>query len=181
MTLSGPAAAKLYDDHVDAIWAYVARRLGTERAVEIVGDVFEHALRMYDRRPPKTSERGWLLAIASALLRRHGAAENARLHAWYERIANEVPPIATSDPLLATAHRESHTSTTAAVMDAVAALEPVDRDVLFLTAWEHCSTGQTAEATGLQPSEVRARLGAIRKELRRHVGEPRTRNGTPGA
>ena len=54
-------------------------------------------------------------------------------------------------------------------MAAVAELEPPERDLLFLIAWEGCSSSLAAVATGIPQSEVRSRLNAIRKEIRRRV------------
>lgn len=161
--MSGPVAARLYDDHVDAIYGYVARRLGPELAVEVVADVFEQALRTHERRAAKVSDRGWLLALATALLRRHGATECRRLENW---TADHAPAGSTAkDPLLPAA--DAATSEIAMAMHAAARLDPLDRDLLFLAAWEHCSTTEAAEATGLTPAAVRTRMNALRKELKR--------------
>ncbi len=59
-------------------------------------------------------------------------------------------------------------------MAAVAELEPADRDVLFLVAWEGCSSALVSAATGIPPGNVRSRLSAVRKELCRRVGDTAT-------
>ncbi len=161
--MSGPVAARLYDDHVDAIYGYVARRLGPELAVEVVAEVFEQALRTHERRSAKATDRGWLLALATALLRRHGATECRRLENWAAEhgTASSTP----RDPLLPAG--DAGDTEIAVAMRAAAELDPVDRDLLFLAAWEHCSTSEAAEATGLTPAAVRTRMNAIRKELKR--------------
>ncbi|NND75792.1 MAG: RNA polymerase subunit sigma-70 [Ilumatobacter sp.] len=164
MTLTGPAAARLYDDHVDAIYGYIARRIGPDLAVDVVGDVFEQALKAHERRPAKGTDRGWLMAIATALLRRHGTTECARLETWSTESADALH--GATDPLLA---NPASGRPTATAMAAAAELDPVDRDLLFLTAWEHCSPGEAGEATGLAAAVVRSRLGNIRKELKRLV------------
>jgi len=169
--LNGPAAARLYDEHVDAIYAYAARRVGPQAGVEVVENVFEHALRQDAQRPAHTgTDLGWLLAMATAFLRRHSETECRRLRDWQPptRSTSRVIPRVT-DPLLAETVEDGGTVTTARVMAAAAELEPTERDLLFLIAWEGCSSSLAAVATGIPQSEVRSRLNAIRKEIRRCV------------
>ncbi len=171
MSLNGPAAARLYDEHVDAIYAYAARRVGPQAAVEVVQDVFEHALRQDAQRPAHTgTDLGWLLAMATAFLRRHGETECRRLRDWQPptRSTSQAIPRVT-DPLLAQTTQDGGTVTTARVMAVVADLDPIERDLLFLIAWEGCSSSLAAVATGVPQNEVRSRLSAIRKEIRRRV------------
>ncbi|MDC3331919.1 hypothetical protein OAV42_00305 [Ilumatobacter sp.] len=171
MSLNGPAAARLYDEHVDAIYAYAARRVGPQAGVEVVENVFEHALRQDAQRPAHTgTDLGWLLAMATAFLRRHSETECRRLRDWQPptRSTSRVIPRVT-DPLLAETVEDGGTVTTARVMAAAAELEPTERDLLFLIAWEGCSSSLAAVATGIPQSEVRSRLNAIRKEIRRCV------------
>lgn len=171
MSLNGPAAARLYDEHVDAIYAYAARRVGPQAAVEVVENVFEHALRQDAQRPAHTgTDLGWLLAMATAFLRRHGETECRRLRDWQPptRPTSKAIPRVT-DPLLAETVEAGGTVTTERVMAAVADLEPLERDLLFLIAWEGCSSSLAAVATGIPQNEVRGRLSAIRKEIRRRV------------
>jgi len=171
VSLNGPAAARLYDEHVDAIYAYAARRVGPQAGVEVVENVFEHALRQDAQRPAHTgTDLGWLLAMATAFLRRHSETECRRLRDWQPptRSTSRVIPRVT-DPLLAETVEDGGTVTTARVMAAAAELEPTERDLLFLIAWEGCSSSLAAVATGIPQSEVRSRLNAIRKEIRRCV------------
>lgn len=173
MSLNGPEAARLYDEHVDAIYAYAARRVGAQGAVEVVTDVFEHALRQNAERPAHTgTDLGWLLATATAFLRRHSETECQRLRNWTppERATSRAVPLVT-DPLLVGVAEDVSTVTTARVMAAVAELDPVERDLLFLIAWEGCSSSLAAVATGLPQNEVRGRLSTIRKEIRRRVAD----------
>ncbi|MBT4984229.1 MAG: sigma-70 family RNA polymerase sigma factor [Ilumatobacter sp.] len=171
MSLNGPAAARLYDEHVDAIYAYAARRVGPQAGVEVVENVFEHALRQDAQRPAHTgTDLGWLLAMATAFLRRHSETECRRLRDWQpptRSTSRAIPRV--TDPLLAETVEDGGTITTARVMAAVAELEPPERDLLFLIAWEGCSSSLAAVATGIPQSEVRSRLNAIRKEIRRRV------------
>jgi len=180
VSLNGPTAARLYDKHVGAVYSYAARRVGRDVAVTVVEDVFEHALGQQARRPEKaSSDLGWLLAITTAFLRRHSATERGRLLNWTgERaIGSESTPRVT-DPLLSSDAEDAAVISTAKVMAAVAELEPEDRDLLFLVAWEGCSSSLAAAATGIPQGNVRSRLSVVRKELRRRVGDTDASDGT---
>lgn len=169
MSLNGPAAARLYDEHVDAIYGYAARRVGPDAAVTVVEDVFEQALRQEAKRPASaSSDLGWLLAIATAFLRRHSETERTRLVDWAAQ-PDRATPLSVNDPLLSGEGESVRATLTAEVMAAVAELEPAERDLLFLVAWEGCSSSLTATATGIPQSEIRGRLSAVRKELRNRV------------
>ncbi len=178
MSLNGPAAARLYDQHVDAIYAYAARRVGPESAVAVVEEVFEQALRKNAERPPHTStDLGWLFAMATAFLRRHSEAECRRLRAWQPVLrdtSRAIPRV--SDPLLTNDAEDPGVALTTDVMAAVADLEPVDRDVLFLVAWEGCSSALAATATGIPQNEIRPTLARIRRAIRDSVSKSK-----PGA
>ncbi len=51
------------------------------------------------------------------------------------------------------------------LVDAVIALEPEDRDLLFLVAWENMSSREIADVLDLRPGTVRSRLNRIRNHL----------------
>jgi DNA-directed RNA polymerase specialized sigma24 family protein len=173
-------AARLYDKHVGAVYSYAARRVGRDAAVTVVKDVFEHALGQQARRPEKaSSDLGWLLAITTTFLRRHSATECERLLNWTGEHATgsgSIPRV--TDPLLSSDAEDAAVASTAKVMAAVAELEPEDRDLLFLVAWEGCSSALVSAATGIPQGNVRSRLSAVRKELRRRVGDTATTNET---
>lgn len=176
MSLNGPAAARLYDQHVDAVYSYAARRVGSDAAVTVVEDVFEHALGRQAQRPESaSSDLGWLLAMTTAFLRRHSETERGLLLNWTGKRATEsgsIPRV--TDPLLSSDAEDAAVVITAKVMAAVAELEPEDRDLLFLVAWEGCSSALVSAATGIPQGNVRSRLTSVRKELRRRVGETET-------
>jgi DNA-directed RNA polymerase specialized sigma24 family protein len=173
VSLNGPSATRLYDKHVGAVYSYAARRVGRIAAVTVVKDVFEHALGQQAQRPEKaSSDLGWLLAVTTAFLRRHSATECGRLLNWTGEHAigsGSIPRV--TDPLLSSNAEDAAVASTAKVMAAVAELEPEDRDVLFLVAWEGCSSALVSAATGIPQGNVRSRLSAVRKELRRRVGD----------
>ena len=163
-------AARLYDDHVDAVHAYLARRLGPDLALDVLADVFEAAVGQVDRfDPTRGSERAWLFGIATNLLRRHWRTEQRRLRAWRRASALERVP---GDPLLEIAGRLDATTDAAAVMAAIGDLPPEDRDLLLLIVWEGCSYVVCAEILDIPVGTVRSRLHRIRRRLRTAIERP---------
>ncbi len=165
-------AARLFDEHVDAVYGYVARRLGRDIAADVVGDVFEIALSQADRyEAARGSERAWLFGIATNLMRRHWRTEQRRFRANL-KLANR--PVVRGDALLDVAERIDASTDAERVMTAVADLAPEDRDLLLLVAWESVPYKLCAEILGVPVGTVRSRLHRIRRELRRaaHLDRP---------
>ncbi|MFK8022924.1 MAG: RNA polymerase sigma factor [Ilumatobacter sp.] len=187
MPLTGAAAARLYDDHVDAVHAMVARRVGPDLAPQVVGEAFEHAVRSWERFDVgRGTERLFLFGAASAVLRRHADAES-------DHIRSIRPAVTRSgvihDPLVGghAARRSNVVERNTDVADAaddvdtperrlvhaIAALPPDDRDIVLLSLWESCSQSAIAEALDLSVGTVRSALGRIRRELKGAVsGDP---------
>jgi RNA polymerase sigma factor (sigma-70 family) len=165
-------AARLFDEHVDAVYGYVGRRLGREAAADVVGDVFEIALSQSDRyEAARGSERAWLFGIATNLIRRHWRTEQRRLQAT-NRVA--MRPAVSGDALLDLAERIDASTEAERVMAAVGDLALEDRDLLILVAWEDTPYKVCAEILGIPVGTVRSRLHRIRRELRSavHLNDP---------
>src|SRR5262245_5262828 len=72
--------AAWFDLHVDAVYRYVARRVGAHTARDVVADTFRVALEHFgEYDPSRGSERSWLFGIATNLVRRHWRTEERRL------------------------------------------------------------------------------------------------------
>ena len=157
-------AETLYLAHVEAIYAYLARRLGSELANDLAAETFRVAIENLERfDTTRGSERAWLFGIAPNLMRRHWRTETRRLRAM-SRHAN-VPATAL-DPLLGVTERIDATQESQRLLRAVANLAAEDRDLLVLVAWERCSHREVADALGIPMGTVRSRLHRIRTELR---------------
>ena len=172
---TGPAAVRLYDDHVDAVHRYLTRRLGVEHAIPLVGETF--VIAVSGEGPPNNTaemERSWLLGIATGLLHRHDDVEEERLAAW----AADGTARDAADPLLETVAADSET----AVMRAAATLRPDDRDLLFLTLWEGYQTQTAAPDVGLTTGATSSALKRVRREQRKRaatVSKNTRRSPTP--
>mgnify|MGYP003331228990 CR=1 FL=1 len=173
MRTERPPAAQVvatwFDQHSDTIHAYVSRRAGHDVASDVTAATFRVALEQIDQFDPRVAgERAWLYGIASNLLRRHWREERRRLRA-YERHANVVRGEAI-DPLVPIDDRVDAERRFLRLAGAIERLDPVDRDLLFLVAWERCTSAEVAAALELTASTVRRRLQRIRTELRRAEG-----------
>ena len=191
MPLTGAAAARLYDDHVDAVHALAARRVGAAAASDVTADAFELALRSWDRfDTERGTERLFLYGMTTKALRNHLDVEREHLRSL--RITTDVLNGDVLDPLVSgqratparvvdhEANDDLHGTSTAAtgeigtdpdapeahVMLAVADLEPEDRDIVLLSLWESCPQSSIAEALEMSVSSVRSALGRIRRELK---------------
>lgn len=160
--------AVLYEDHVDAIHAYVARRLGRELASEVTAETFRLALDRVDQfDPDRGSPRMWLFGIATNLIRRHWRTEQRRLRAMARAANSEDREDPAIDPgLERVVEQLDADAELRAVLEAVADLEENDRALLVLLAWEECSHEEIARVLDIPTGTVRSRLHWIRRELR---------------
>lgn len=157
-SLHEPAAfGELFDRHARAVHAYVSRRLGADRADDVCADTFRLA---FEKRAAFDVARGdvrpWLFGIATNLVRRHGRDEERRLRAL-GRIATDG---AAGEPALPASPE---------VGAALVVLEPGDRDVVLLIAWEDLSYDQVAAALDIPVGTVRSRLHRARRLLREQL------------
>lgn len=185
MPLTGAAAARLYDDHVDAVHALITRRVGPDASGDIVAEAFEHALRSWDRFDhERGTERLFLFGAAISVLRGHATAEREYLRTLGlrndlsssvtvvdplvkghgERAPRVVEHAANEDLLGDPGEQEPATGSP--LMIAIAELPPDDRDILLLSLWEACPQAAIAEALDLSVGAVRSALGRIRRELK---------------
>lgn len=163
------AVAAWFELHVDAIHAYASRRVGPDIGAEVAAETFRTALESFGRYDSALgSERAWLYGIASNVLRRHWRVEQRRLRAY--TLHGSVAGPSSIDPLLGVDEHVDAQRQLTTVMKGIERLESIDRDLLFLSAWEGCSSAEVASALGLRPSTVRRRLQRIRAELRQVKG-----------
>ncbi|WP_372448931.1 RNA polymerase sigma factor [Qaidamihabitans albus] len=161
--------ARLFDAHARALRAYLAGRVGTQVAEDLVGETFLLALRRratYD--PARAPVRGWLYGIATNVLRNHvrhevrGYRATARAHGGR---ADDV----TDGHDTRVAERVDAQHRTRALASALTRLNKIDRDVLLLTSWAGLEPAEVAEALDMPASTVRSRLHRVRRRLRNTV------------
>jgi RNA polymerase sigma factor (sigma-70 family) len=168
-SLDEPARfGEIFDRHAEAIFRYLARRIGPDDASDLLADVFLAAFEARDRygRDYPTAL-PWLYGIASNLLRKH-----------FRRRAGELRML---DRLVARREPEDHLDAVADVVDAqlqvramaklLEALPAGERDVLLLHAWEALTYEELASALDIPIGTVRSRLNRTRRRLRAGVDE----------
>jgi RNA polymerase sigma factor (sigma-70 family) len=159
--------ALLFRRHAGGIGRYAARRLGPGAAEDIVAETFLAAFRHRDRydvtRPDALP---WLYGIAGNLIRRHARDEVRMLRALAR---TGLDPVAESFTDRSDA-RMAAGATRRAVADALAALDPDQRDVVLLIAWAELTYNAVAEALGIPEGTVRSRMNRARARLRAALG-----------
>jgi RNA polymerase sigma factor (sigma-70 family) len=158
--------AAIFDRHAPAIHSYVARRLGRDRADDVVAEVFlvafqrrgEYDLNHADARP-------WLYGIATNLIRRHRRNEVRLLRAIAQAAAD--PP---AEPIAdQVTQRVAAQAVRTGLARALAELPVPQRDVLLLVA-SGLSVQDAARALGVPSGTVASRLARARSRLRAELG-----------
>lgn len=161
------AFAALYDRHAAAIYRYVARRLGTAAADDIVAECFLAAFRRRDSYDLRQGDaRPWLYGIAANVIGKHRRAELRLLRALAR---TGTDPVAECHADLVD-NRVTAQAAHRALATALAGLSPGDRDVLLLIAWADLSYEEVARALAIPPGTVRSRLNRARRKTREALG-----------
>jgi RNA polymerase sigma-70 factor (ECF subfamily) len=149
-----------HHEWLDGIWArysgpvfaYAARRVGRDRAEDVVADTFVVAWRHRESRPRR--DLPWLLAVARRVIGERYRAEER----WQRLQARAAQNGSPSDPADATQ--------TVAAREVLAGLDEGEREVLLLSAWEGLSSSEAAVVLGTSPAAYRMRLARSRRHLR---------------
>lgn len=157
--------------HEDAVWAYVARRVGRAQAEDLISEVWTSAFSAqssYDR--AFADARPWLFGIARNVLRAHWRArDDVDLEADVELLT------ARSDPWPAV---DEQIDGAAALRRAMAKLRPQEREVLLLVVWEALTIAEAARTIGMPVGTARYHLHRARVALR---GSPEVASFPVGA
>lgn len=167
--------ALVFDRHSDEIHRYVARRLGSEMAEDVVAETFLTAFSKrarYDLDRPDA--RPWLYGIATNAVREHRRAE-VRRNRMLARTRTPGTVESFDERSAARVTAERLQPRLAAIL---ARLSAADRDLLLLIAWADLSYEEAAQALDVPVGTVRSRLHRIRKKVRRAFGgtDPMTTN-----
>jgi RNA polymerase sigma-70 factor (ECF subfamily) len=152
-----------FDRHAASLAAYATRRVGAATARDVVADTFRIALEQRTAFDPRRGdERAWLYGIATNLVRRHWRTEERRLRTQTRSVAVDTRPV---DPLLDLVDAVDARRSYGRVVEAVVRLDPDDRDLLVLVAWEGMTSAEAAAVLGVPAGTVRSRLHRIRTRL----------------
>jgi RNA polymerase sigma factor (sigma-70 family) len=157
----------VFDRHSTEILRYVYARLGPELAEDVTAETFLAAFQArgrYDGAWP--SARPWLYGIAVRQIRWHRRAEARRLRLLRSALADGPVP----DHGERVAERVTAARLGPRLAAAMAALPPLDRELLLLVAWAELSYAEAAAALCTTDSAVKARLHRIRVRMRQDLG-----------
>ena len=160
--MTGVDFETLFEDQFDAIYGYLARRVGPDIARDLAAETFTRAYAARKRFDAERGEpRAWLFGIANNLLRHHYRDEERRLRAFarVELPARDATP---EEP---------------AVAEALSVLSREERDVLLLFAWADLSYEQIADALRTPIGTVRSRLNRARTRMREELTKEGALNG----
>ncbi len=160
--------ATIFDRHYDAIYRYLARRVGPDLAEDLAAETFTEAFDVrhrFDLAQPNASP--WLFGIATNLLRHHYRGESRRMRA-YARLDRPPDP---DDDHGAIAARVDAQRARAAIAEALMRLSAGERDVLLLSAWADLRYEEIAMALRIPIGTVRSRLHRARHRVRELLGE----------
>ncbi|WP_370945097.1 RNA polymerase sigma factor [Amycolatopsis sp. cg5] len=170
MTMTGLGALTaevltlLYETHAKALHRYLARRLDTATADDLVAETFLQAWReraKYDT--TRGTARAWLYGIATNLMRNHARSEVRGLRALAREHARTVQSAPADETAAARVDAANEASKLA---DALARLRVAERDVLLLVALAEFTPAEAAEALGINVTTARTRLHRARQNLR---------------
>jgi len=159
----------VYEQHVDAIYGFLARRVGAQLAEELTAQTFVEALDRHDRYDPERGPIGpWLFGIAANLLRRHYRQEERALRA-IAAYAGRQPHVGEDDEERIES-RIVADERWPAVAEALLAMSPGERDVLLLYAWADLPYSAIAGVLDVPVGTVRSRLSRARGRLTAILG-----------
>ena len=164
--LEDPTVGALYAAHYAEVLAYCARRVGRDGADDAASEVFMIAWRRRDE-IDWTAARPWLFGIARGVIANGWRSQRRRLRlvGRIGGLAPDSPPA----PDVVVVRREEDRE----VLEALAELGDVDREVLTLSAWEGMSAPEIAAAIGISPSAAEQRLHRAKRRLAKVLGASR--------
>jgi RNA polymerase sigma factor (sigma-70 family) len=142
---------RLFEEQFDAVYGYLARRVGPDVARDLAAETFTRAFAARRRYDPRRGEpRAWLFGIAHNLIGRHSRDEERRLRA-FARLEKPPDGAPAEEPMLASA---------------LASLASGERDVLLLFAWADLTYEEIAAVLDIPVGTVRSRLSRARQRMR---------------
>lgn len=163
----------LYQQHYPAVLRYVARRIGTEAARDVVAETFTTTWRRLDM-VPEAAPLPWLYATARRCL-----ANELRRQESRQRLDARVRLMTSTG--LAGGHGEfaEASATRMDVLAALATLRRNDQEALRLTEWEQLNDAEAARAAGCSTAAFKVRLHRARRRLARALDQQA--GASPGA
>jgi len=153
------AFRRLYDDHLDPVWRFARRRCdSTSDADDVAGETFAVAWRRRADLPPPDEIGLWLFGVARRVLanQRRSAERQQRLR---HRLA------ATSTAPTTSAPADEGIGERDVLAAAFATLDPDDRELLAMRAWDGLAVTEIAMLLDCTPNAASIRLHKARRRL----------------
>lgn len=150
----------LWDAHALRVLAYAVRHVQDHHiAQEVVSETFLVAWRRRADVPEPALP--WLLVVARNTIanQRRSSQRRARLHAELTHLDRVAAPARAVEETVACR---------AEVLEALAALTPMEREALLLVAWDGLSVPDAARVAGCSTATFHVRLFRARRRLERH-------------
>jgi RNA polymerase sigma factor (sigma-70 family) len=139
----------------DRVYAYTLRHVDRDRAQDVIAEVFMVAWRRIEDMPPEPLP--WLLVIARNCLRSRRRSDT-RQH----RLAMELA----TQAVVATARGAEDVAVERnTMMSALGQLSELERESLFLIAWDGLSSAEAAEVAGCSRATFDVRVCRARARL----------------
>jgi RNA polymerase sigma factor (sigma-70 family) len=156
----------IFDRHVEAIHAYLQRRVGPDIADDLAAETFVKAFGARGRYDvSRESARPWLFGIATNVVRHHRRRERRQLAAY--RRSFVTPTLPDNEEV---EDRADAAIASRRLARALASLRASQREVLVLHAWADLSYAEIAAALDLPIGTVRSRLHRARRRMRELIG-----------
>ena len=146
-----------WDAHHVRVRRYLARRVGTDAADDLLSEVFATAWRRWDAVPRDETQLWWLLACARRLCANHSRSVTRRtslLGRLAIRSGSETMRDAMDDVV---ASRD--------VAEVLVALSPADREVLLLAVWDDLDAAGVGAVLGVSPEAAQKRIARSRNRF----------------
>lgn len=148
----------LYDRNTLAVWRYVHRSVGNAAlADDLVQDVWFNVIRQAPKYQPSARFRTWLFTLAH-----HRLVDHWRTAHPHASLADTLAADSGFGPLRQLQSREQ----AQALLDALAALPPAQREAFLLQAEGAMSLSEIAATTGVPMETAKSRLRYARATLR---------------
>lgn len=149
----------IYQRHVLAVLAYCVRRIGFDVAADACSETFLVVWRRLDQIPTEPDTLPYLYGVASKVVANQNRS-TGRKKRLERKIAGLGIPTA-PDPAAVVARRDRENE----VIDAVRRLNPKDREIVMLYAWEEVNRETIANMMGMSRSAIDQRIHRSYKRL----------------